>query len=56
MLLKSAVIFEKKSTPQPFTSQLKKNQYAYRVATFDAKGIVPEMLKKILTKLVGEET
>ncbi len=34
--------------------QLKKNQYAYRAATLEAKGTVPEMLKKILTKAVGE--
>lgn len=34
--------------------QLKKNQYAYRAATLEAKGAVPEMLKKILTKAVGE--
>ncbi len=34
--------------------QLKKNQYAYRAATLDAQGTVPEMLKKILTKAVGE--
>lgn len=33
--------------------QLKKNQYAYRVATLEAKGAVPEMLKQILTKAVG---
>lgn len=34
--------------------QLKKNQYAYRAATLEAKGTVPEMLKKILTKAAGE--
>lgn len=34
--------------------QLKKNQYAYRAATLEAKGTVPEMLKKILSKAVGE--
>lgn len=31
-----------------------KNQYAYRTATREATGAVPEMLKKILTKAVGE--
>ena len=30
--------------------QLSKNQYAYRTATLEAKGSVPEMLKQILTK------
>ena len=29
--------------------QLAKNQYAYRTATLEAKGTVPEMLKQILT-------
>lgn len=33
--------------------QLAKNQHAYRTATFEAKGTVPEMLKKILAKAGG---
>lgn len=33
--------------------QLAKNQYAYRTATLEAKGIVPAMLKQILTKATG---
>lgn len=33
--------------------QLRKNQYAYRTATLEAKGSVPEMLKQILTKAGG---
>jgi len=33
--------------------RLAKNQYAYRTATLEAKGTVPEMLKQILTKAVG---
>lgn len=33
--------------------QLKKNQYAYRTATLEAKGTVPQMLKQILTKARG---
>lgn len=33
--------------------QLAKNQYAYRTATLEAKGTVPEMLKQILTKAGG---
>lgn len=32
---------------------LAKNQYAYRTATREAKGVVPEMLKQILTKAGG---
>lgn len=32
---------------------LRKNQYAYRTATLEAKGTVPEMLKQILTKAGG---
>ncbi|MFM0043033.1 ATP-dependent nuclease [Paraburkholderia sediminicola] len=32
---------------------LAKNQYAYRTATLEAKGTVPEMLKRILTKAGG---
>jgi predicted ATP-dependent endonuclease of OLD family len=33
--------------------QLAKNQYAYRTATVEAKGTVPEMLKQILAKASG---
>jgi predicted ATP-dependent endonuclease of OLD family len=33
--------------------QLAKNQYAYRTATLEAKGTVPEMLKQILAKAGG---
>jgi putative ATP-dependent endonuclease of OLD family len=33
--------------------QIGKNQYAYRTATLEAKGTVPEMLKQILTKAIG---
>ena len=33
---------------------LAKNQHAYRTATLNAKGSVPEMLRKILTKATGE--
>lgn len=33
--------------------QLAKNQYAYRTATLEANGTVPEMLKKILTNAGG---
>ncbi|MCO8455748.1 AAA family ATPase [Burkholderia multivorans] len=33
--------------------QLAKNQYAYRTATVEAKGTVPEMLKQILAKARG---
>ncbi|WP_213946961.1 ATP-dependent endonuclease [Luteibacter sp. dw_328] len=33
--------------------QLAKNQYAYRTATLEAKGTVPQFLKRILTKAVG---
>ncbi|MGC2959718.1 ATP-dependent nuclease [Paraburkholderia graminis] len=33
--------------------QLAKNQYAYRTATLEAQGTVPEMLKQILTKAGG---
>lgn len=33
--------------------QLAKNQYAYRVATVEAKGKVPEMVKKILKVAMG---
>lgn len=33
--------------------QLAKNQYAYRTATIEAKGTVPEMLKQILKKAGG---
>ncbi len=33
--------------------QLAKNQYAYRTATLEAKGTVPEILKQILTKAGG---
>ena len=33
--------------------QLRKNQHAYRTATLEAKGTVPEMLKQILKKAVG---
>lgn len=33
--------------------QLPKNQYAYRTATLEAKGTVPNMLKQILTKAGG---
>jgi putative ATP-dependent endonuclease of OLD family len=33
--------------------QLSKNQYAYRTATLEAKGTVPELLKQILTKAGG---
>ena len=33
--------------------QLAKNQYAYRTATLEAKGAVPEMLKQILAKAGG---
>jgi len=33
--------------------QLAKNQYAYRTATLEARGNVPELLKQILTKAVG---
>jgi predicted ATP-dependent endonuclease of OLD family len=33
--------------------QLEKNQYAYRTATREANGTVPEMLKQILTKTAG---
>jgi hypothetical protein len=32
---------------------LAKNQYAYRTATLEAQGAVPEMLKQILTKAGG---
>lgn len=32
---------------------LAKNQYAYRTATIEAEGAVPEMLKQILVKAVG---
>jgi len=33
--------------------QLRKNQYAYRTATLEAKGSVPEILKQILTTAGG---
>jgi len=33
--------------------QLAKNQYAYRTATLEANGTVPEFLKQILTKAIG---
>lgn len=33
--------------------QLAKNQYAYRTATLEANGTVPEFLKQILTKAMG---
>jgi putative ATP-dependent endonuclease of OLD family len=33
--------------------RLRKNQYAYRTATIEAQGAVPEMLKQILTKARG---
>jgi len=33
--------------------QLAKNQYAYRTATLEANGSVPEFLKQILTKAIG---
>ena len=34
--------------------QLKKNQYAYRAATLEAKGNVPDLLKQILKKAIGK--
>lgn len=33
--------------------ELAKNQYAYRIATIEANGTVPEMLKQILIKTIG---
>jgi hypothetical protein len=33
--------------------ELSKNQYAYRAATIEAEGTVPEMLEEILTKARG---
>jgi len=35
-------------------TELKKNQYAYRTATIEAKGLVPEMLTQILAKAGGK--
>lgn len=34
--------------------QLKKNQYAYRAATREAKGTVPDFLRQVLSKAIGK--